>query len=132
MNQYIQMKKRVLLPLLSVFLLSTVYAFTTQQGEPDCLVKIKGDWGKVPGCTNISKSYRVFFVNNCNDTLDIKLAIQEKSLRWKTFKHYQVPPGDTISGYSCDATGRYISWKKPKDDASVLFPSDDEINRDYK
>lgn len=104
----------------------------TQKDEDNCLKKIKGEWGKGQGCTNRSKSYKVSFVNNCTDTLDIKMAVQERSLRWKTFKYFKVPPGDTISGYSCDATGKYITWKKPTDDASIIFPSDEEINRDNR
>ena len=132
-NKRRALSKSALALMATSLLLFTMVAFTNvNQTETDCLVKLKGEWGKVSGCTNKSKSYRVYFVNNCPDTLDIKLAVQEKSLRWKTFKHFQVPPGDTVSGYACDATGRYISWKKPKDDTSVVFPSDDEINRDNR
>jgi hypothetical protein len=124
-------------PLLFITYLITILLFNSSftdkyNDEENCLKKLKGEWGKGQGCTNRSKSYKVSFLNNCTDTLDIKLAVQERSLRWKTFKYFKVPPGDTISGYSCDATGKYISWKKTTDDASIVFPTDEEINRDNR
>lgn len=112
------------------FLLLT--GFRLQQDEKDysaCLKKVQKKFGaETKTCPSSSKPYRVWFINECNDTLAVKLAVQEKSKQWKTFTRLQLMPGDTISGYACNGTGKYLYYAKQFMDNSVDLPSDEEIN----
>ncbi len=94
-----------------------------------CLRKVNKKFGaETQLCPASSKPYKVWFVNDCNDTLAVKLAVQETSKRWRTFVRLQLLPGDTISGYACNSTGKYLYYAKQYADNSVELPSDEEIN----
>ncbi len=107
-------------------------SFRAQQGEKDyssCLKKVQKKFGaETKNCPASSKPYKVWFVNDCNDTLAVKLAVQEKSKHWRTFTRLQLLPGDTISGYACNSTGKYLYYAKQYADNSVELPSDEEID----
>lgn len=105
----------------------------SQTSEENCIVKVKYEWSvPVGSCMISNNSYKAYFVNQCQQTLDIKLAIQEKSMRWKTFNHLSIAPGDTVVGFACEGTGKYVTWHRPTGNKTIIFPSDDQINRDYK
>lgn len=105
----------------------------SQDPEENCIVKVNAEWAvPVGSCMNANNSYKAYFVNKCEKIVDVKLAIQEKSLRWKTFNHLAVAPGDTIAGFACDGTGKYVTWFRPAGNKMISFPTDEEINRDYK
>ena len=96
-----------------------------------CLFKYKSEWGKP--CANCpepisTKSYRVYFRNECYTKLDIKVATQEIDKRWKTYTKLQAGYGDTIVAYACKGTGKYLYWVKRSDDSSVELPSDNEVS----
>jgi hypothetical protein len=105
----------------------------SQSAQENCIVKVNAEWAvPVGSCMNAHNSYKAYFVNTCSNTVDIKLAVQEKSMRWKTFNHLSIAPGDTVAGYACDGTGKYVTWFRPTGNKTIIFPTDDEINRDYK
>lgn len=93
-----------------------------------CIVKYKYEWGQ-PGsqCKEFSKSYTVYFRNECYKKIDAKCAIQETDKRWKTFTKLSLGYNETFSGYACNGTGKYLYWAKESSDKSVALPSDEEI-----
>ena len=104
-----------------------------QTNNEGCIVKVNSEWAiPVGNCINSNNTYKAYFVNQCEKSVDIKLAIQEKSNRWRVFNHLNIAPGDTVSGYACDGTGKFVTWSRPSGNKSIVFPTDDEINRDYK
>jgi hypothetical protein len=97
-----------------------------------CLVKYKSEWSKpCSQCQDHSKSYRAYFRNECSAVIDVKVAAQESDRRWKTFTRLSVQPGDTLVGYACKGTGKYLFWTRKAGDAAVVFPSDAEIDSKY-
>jgi hypothetical protein len=68
--------------------------------------------------------------NVCSEKIDVKVAVQERSNRWRTFNMNNMAPGDTISGYACEGTGKYVFWTRQAGDKTIEFPSDEEISKD--
>ena len=98
----------------------------------ECLKKTEYKWGSVcKGCTESRKTYRVKFVNTCTENLSVKLAVQENHKRWKTYTRPVLMPNDTISGFACVGTGKYLYWAKRADDNTVDLPTDEEINTQF-
>ncbi len=93
-----------------------------------CLVKYRYEWGQ-PGsqCQESSKTYTVYFRNECYKKINAKLAVQEKDKRWKTFTRLSLGYNDTIVGYACNGTGKYLYWAIESTDKSNQLPSDEEI-----
>ncbi|HNQ13893.1 MAG TPA: hypothetical protein PKM16_11855 [Bacteroidia bacterium] len=97
-----------------------------------CIVKYDAKWGQdCKQCNNSSKSYTVYFRNECSRILDVKLAVQESDLRWRTYTRLNMRPEEIISGYACAGTGKYLYWVRKSGDNSVSFPGDEEINAQY-
>ena len=93
-----------------------------------CLVKYKYEWGKAGSlCKESSKSYSVYFRNECYKKIDAKCAVQETDNRWKTFTRLNMGYNDTLCGYACSGTGKYLVYVKSTTDKSIILPSDDEI-----
>lgn len=105
------------------------------QGSEDvnqCIVKVRSEWGKpCSNCADYSKSYRVYFRNECYNRLDVKVATQESDKRWKTYTFMGVGPNDSIVAYACKGTGKYMVWPKKSGDTSIELPTDDEINSQF-
>ena len=124
------MKKTFLLIyclMLPAFLFSQANT-TTDYSE--CLKKTSSRWGeKCSQCMNFNDSYRVYLTNICSDTLDVKVAVQENTKRWRAFLRSSVLPKDSVSAYACVGTGKYMYWAKKAGDKAVVFPTDEEINR---
>src|SRR6187402_1485498 len=77
-------------------------SFANQEDLSTCLQKSSSVWGSNCGsCYSYSKSYRINLKNVCTETLDVKVAVQEKSMRWRTYNQLNMAPGDTISAYAC-------------------------------
>jgi hypothetical protein len=129
------MKIYLAILLISLF---SVYSFVPgnnnmipQEGT-ECLKKSSSEWGSNCGaCYNSSKSYRVNLKNICKENIDVKVAVQEKTMRWKTFNQNNLPPADSISAYACDGTGKYVFWTRKAGDKTIVFPTDDEIEKEY-
>ncbi len=97
-----------------------------------CLTKSSSEWGSNCGsCYNSSKSYRVNMKNVCDEKLDVKLVVQEQSMRWKTFNQNNMMPGDSLSGYACEGTGKYVFWARKAGDNTVVFPTDEEVEKEF-
>ena len=104
----------------------------TQSGGDQCLVKSSSEWGSNCGsCYSSVNSYRINLKNTCDYNLDVKLAVEETTNRWRTFVVNNLVPGDSISGYACDGTGKYVFWTRTAGDKSILFPSDEEIGHEF-
>ena len=111
---------------------STTVNGINQEDLSACLQKSSSVWGSNCGsCYSYTKSYRINLKNVCTETLDVKVAVQEKSMRWRTYNQLNMSPGDTISAYACEGTGKYMFWAKRTGDNSILFPSDQEIDREF-
>jgi hypothetical protein len=67
----------------------------------------------------------------CAENIDVKVAVQERTMRWRTFSQNNMAPGDSISGYACTGTGKYIFWSRTAGDKTVVFPTDEEIEKEY-
>jgi hypothetical protein len=130
------MKKIVFILLSAVFVFAIVLCIVNiGKGEEDvnhCLVKYKSEWNKpCLQCLDYSQSYRVYFRNECNETIDVKCAAQQVDKRWKTFTKLSMVPNDTIVAYACKGNGKYMKWVRKSGDTTVPFPGDEEINELY-
>lgn len=102
-----------------------------QEGDR-CIEKSSSEWGSNCGsCYNSTNSYRVNIKNICSEPVDVKLAVQEKTSRWRIFNLNDLAPGDSLSGYACEGTGKYIFWSRNAGDKSVVFPTDEEIELEF-
>ena len=96
----------------------------------ECIKKSSSSWGsKCSQCSNYENTYRVNLINICNDTVEVKVAVREKSNRWRIFFNKQLAPNDSISGYACDGLGKYMFWARKLCDNSIVMPTDDEVQK---
>ncbi|NNF02178.1 MAG: hypothetical protein HKN22_05800 [Bacteroidia bacterium] len=94
-----------------------------------CITKYDAKWGEdCSQCKYMNDTYTVFFKNNCDQILDVKCAVQENDLYWKTYTFLNVEPERTFTAYACRGTGKYQYWVKLSGDRSIELPSDDVIN----
>ncbi len=97
-----------------------------------CLMKSSSEWASdCEQCLMDGNTYRINMQNICEKQIDVRLAVQEKTMRWKVFNFMDIAPGDTLSGYACDGTGRYVYWTRVANDASVVFPTEREIELQF-
>ena len=97
-----------------------------------CLEKSSFSWGSnCSACYNSTKSYRINLKNVCGENVDVKVAVQERTNRWRTFNLNNMAPGDTISSYACEGTGKYVFWTRKAGDKTIIFPTDQEIETDF-
>lgn len=100
--------------------------------ESACLMKSSSVWASdCEQCLMDGNTYRINMQNICERQIDVRLAVQEKTMRWKVFNFMNIAPGDTLSGYACDGTGRYVYWTRVANDASVVFPDEREIELQF-
>jgi hypothetical protein len=108
-------------------------AFLEEEDLAKYIVKYKSEWGKsCLQCMESKGTYRVYLKNTYSEKLDIKVGVQEKDKRWRIFQRLNFSPNDTIVGYACKGTGKYMVWTKLSSDSSTELPSDGEINAQYK
>lgn len=127
------MKKKISLILGVLSFLALFLLINNRSGATEdlthCLFKTKSEWNQTcTQCPEKSGTYRVYFRNDCFRKLDVKVAVQEKDLRWRTFQFQAMSPNDIISAYACKGTGKYLYWVKDSNDDSIEFPSDEQIN----
>jgi hypothetical protein len=131
------MKTKLILPL-SFLITVLCMAFTTGPGTEtdytDCMKKVgSGEWGeKCPDCKVYKDSYRVKYKNECAESLDVMICVQEKDKTWKKFMFHSIAPNDTMVVYACEGTGKVKKWAKKSGDNSIAFPTIDEVNKEYK
>ena len=126
-------------------LITIIFILTLFSGDPvqpaeilqedptaQCLKKTSSEWGSNCGsCYNSTKSYRVNLQNVCKENIDVKVAVQERANRWRTFNQNNLAPGDSFSSYACEGTGKYVFWTRKAGDKTIVFPTDDEINKEF-
>ena len=109
------------------------FAFWEEEDLAKYMVKYKSEWGKsCLQCMESKGTYRVYLKNTYTEKLDIKVGVQEKDKRWRIFQRLNFSPNDTIVGYACKGTGKYMVWTKLSSDSSTELPTDGEINAQYK
>ena len=101
-------------------------------GMNACLDKYDSQWGlKCTNCPESENTYRVSYRNICTDKIDVQICVQETSKKWKMISYRGVPPQDTLSAAACNGTGKSLFWVKKAGDREVVFPTIDQINKDY-
>jgi hypothetical protein len=107
-------------------------AFLEEDDLAKYIVKYKSEWGKsCLQCIESKGTYRVYLKNTYTEKLDLKVGVQEKDKRWRIFQRLNFAPNDTIVGYACKGSGKYMVWTKLSSDTSTELPSDAEINKQY-
>lgn len=76
-------------------------------------------------------SYTIVLKNTSKDLVDIKIAVQEKTKKWRCFNHESVAFNDTVIGYACNGNGKYLKWVKKAGDRTTEFPTDQEVNEQH-
>lgn len=103
-----------------------------QKSYTDCVLKYRSAWGEdCSQCASWNDSYVVYLKNTCNEPIDVMICVQESSKEWKRFQHSGMAPGDSLRAYACVGTGKYLAWGRRAGDESVVFPSLEQVNRDY-
>lgn len=103
-----------------------------QKSYTDCVLKYRSAWGEdCSQCASWNDSYVVYLKNTCNESIDVMICVQESSKEWKRFQHSGMAPGDSLRAYACVGTGKYLAWGRRAGDESVVFPSLEQVNRDY-
>ena len=101
----------------------------------DCIVKYRSKWGEgncTKCTTGTADTYVVYVKNTCNQKLDVVLAVQEESKLWNRTQWLGIAPNDTIRVYACKGTGKFLKWARKAGDNGYPFPSQQEINEQYK
>jgi len=101
----------------------------------DCLVKYKSNWGET--CTQCGTAaspdtYIVYVKNTCSKKLDVMVGVQEESKWWRLSTFYGVNSSDTLRIYACKGTGKWLKWAREANDKSFTFPTQKEVNEQYK
>jgi len=127
---------------LSTFLLTlAVNGHAQDQTYADCVVKSTSTWGKpCEKCEAYKEGfkrdyggvYQIELKNACNETVELKVAMQEKNGIWRTFPTKALAAGETMTAFACDGTGKYLYWVRRLNDTEILLPSDQEILSDYR
>ena len=128
------MKKTFLITLSAIVLIS-VFGFITKQevDYSEFAKKHASYWGlKGTQCGDYTPdSYTVVLKNVGTEKIDLKIAVQEKNKKWRCFNHESVAPNDTVIGYACTGTGKFLKWVKKTGDRTTVFPTDIEVNEQY-
>lgn len=99
----------------------------------DCLVKYKSKWGEnCSQCGNSPDTYTVYVKNTCSKKLDVMVGVQEDSKWWRLSTFYGVNANDTLRIYACKGTGKWLRWAREANDKSYTFPTQKQVNDDYK
>lgn len=105
-----------------------------QEELSDNIKKYRSGWGWFSkSCGDLSStSYTVHLRNTGKETLDVRIAVQEKNKTWKVFNFKHMNPNDTMVAYACNGTGKFLKWARKTGDANTVFPTEEEINRENK
>ena len=99
----------------------------------DCIKKYNYVWGEnCPDCKSSKDSYKAFFRNECNESIDLMIVVQESDKTWRKFMFTGMPPKDTMIAYACSGTGKVKKYAKKAGDKSITFPTIDQVNTEFK
>ena len=98
----------------------------------ECLEKDNSQWGtNCSDCIDSRDTYRVCVKNICLENIDVMICVQERSLNWRCYTRFELEFQDTLFGYACKGSGRYLYWVKKAGDAQISFPTLEEVNANY-
>ncbi len=105
----------------------------------DCIVKVKSEWEvEIESCVEydgykatFKDTYQVTFQNTCDETLDVMVAIREADLTWNCKVLTSIAKDVEFSHYACKGVGKYMRWTRLAGDKSVVFPTPEEVNKQY-
>ncbi|MBL7929186.1 MAG: hypothetical protein JNL47_06910 [Bacteroidia bacterium] len=117
----------------SAFMISFVnlsFSQTQEKDYSDCLTKVHSAWSTTCSqCTSIENTYRIYLKNTCTETVESKVCVREKVNRWRIFHFRSIAPGDSVSAYACEGTGKYMHITRKAGDMNVVLPDDNEIQQ---
>ncbi|HOP42751.1 MAG: hypothetical protein R2810_05930 [Flavobacteriales bacterium] len=132
------LKKSLLLLLL---LTLAFLAGAQDQSYGDCVMKTASRWGApCEKCESYregykrdySGTYQIELKNVCNETIEVKVAVQEDNGTWRTFPVKVLAPEETMDAFACQGSGKYLYWVRRLDDTEIVLPSDQEILTEYR
>lgn len=127
-----------------LFLLLLLFAGAAQAQDrnyDECVVKVTSNWGKpCEKCEfytegykrDNSGTYQVELRNNCTETVEVKVAMQEQNGNWRTFPLKVLAANETMTAFACQGTGKYLYWVRRLNDTEVVMPSDREIITEHR
>ncbi len=111
------------------------------QSYADCVTKVNSSWGKpcekCEAYTEVFKRdysgvYQIELKNTCSEQIEVKVAMQEKTGKWRTFPIRALAAGETMMAFACNGTGKYLYWARRLQDTEIVLPSDHEILVEYR
>jgi hypothetical protein len=111
------------------------------QSYADCVTKSNSSWGKpcakCEAYTEVYKRdysgvYQIELKNTCSEQIEVKVAMQEKNGKWRTFPIRALAAGETMMAFACNGTGKYLYWARRLQDTEIVLPSDHEILVEYR
>jgi len=121
--------------------LSAIVLRAQDRDYNDCVVKATSEWGRpCDKCEHYSEGYKrdfsgtyqVTLRNTCNETVELKVAMQEKNGTWRTFPIKAIAANETMTAYACQGTGKYLYWVRRLNDVEIVLPSDREIITEHR
>ena len=125
------MKKLIIITAIVLPALLFINGRMPEQDWTDCLVKYKSEWGEATTRCNGPDTYKVYLRNSCTESIDVLVCVQEADKSWRPFSHNGMAPSDSMVGYACKGTGKYLWWARKAGDMEILFPTIDEVNEQY-
>lgn len=99
----------------------------------DCLTKYASAWGEdCLKCQFKKDTYKVKLKNTCTDALDVVVCVQESNKTWKYFAFNGVAPKDSVIGYACVGTGKYLKFVRKAGNKEIILPTAEQVNAQYK
>ncbi len=126
---------------LALSLIGTMVSLAQDQNYADCVAKSQSSWGRpCDKCEAYTESYKrdyrgvyqIELKNTCGDAVELKVAMQEGNGRWRTFPVKALAPGENMTAFACNGTGKYLYWVRRLNDTEILLPSDQEILTEYR
>ena len=121
-----------------IALLGLSFAAVSIQAPPDdladCLVKAKSSWGEhCTECGSSTDTYVVYVMSKCKEKLDVMVGVQDKESKiYKLSTFYGVVPSDTLRIFACKGSGKWLKWARKAGDPTFKFPTQSEVNEQYK
>ena len=100
----------------------------------DNLVKVKSKWGEpCTPCNALSDTtYVAYYKSKSPKNLDVMIGVRERGGWWRLATFYGVTPADTMRVFGCKGTGKTLKWARYANDPSFKFPTQSEVNEQYK
>lgn len=106
-----------------------------------CIVKSNTEWGAVcERCEyykdgyvrSYDETFTLTLKNVCTERVEVKVAMQEKNGKWRTFPVHFLEKDQSFKAYACKGSGKYLYWVRRADDSELILPTDAEIISEYK